>query len=132
MPRSNKPTKELSLVQATKAQQDIVDLLNPEIALKKRAVIEKSRHESKGEWIDLANLPEKYKYLTKIKNFDSIKPCAMQLRPGRDMEKSLKFFIENSGVAHTGNANYGGSDKRASGKSRKNSPEVEEMMEEMI
>jgi len=133
MPRHNKPAEELSEVQASKVQQDRVNMLNPQIELKQKALIARSREESPEQWIDTGNLPLKYKHMESRPNFRHIKRCALQIRPGRDMEAALIHFIDNAGVAHTGSTNY--SDRaRVSRKNRKHAVEEEQdiMMEEMV
>lgn len=132
MPKYNKPAEELSEVQASKGQQDRVNLLNPHIEMKQKELIARSREKSNEQWIDTGNLPEKYKHLESRPNFANIKRCELQIRKGRDMEAALIHFIDNAGVAHTGGSNY--SDRaRVSRSNRKHAVEDEQeiMMEEM-
>ena len=119
MPKQLTPATELSPVQASKVQQDKVELLNPQISIKRAEAILKS---------------------PPIRIYDLI-PCTdpglprtwVQFKQGANKEKYLQDFQGRAGVAHTNGHKYE-ENARASRKARKHvAEEVEvEMMEEMV
>lgn len=119
MPKQLNPATDLSPVQASKVQQDRVELLNPQIQYKRAEAILKSPPVRIYDLMECTDpgLPRTW----------------VQFKRGADKEKYLHDFQDRAGVAHTGGSNY--ADRaRASRKNRKNcAEEVEfEMVEGVI
>lgn len=125
-----KPTLLLSSEQASLSQQLRVENLNPERERKIKKAIESSPA-NRDE--DAFILPITDPGLLEIiereglsKQNANMQKMRLQHHHRQDKIQFLLGFISRVGVVHTG-ANYGGEDKRAKGKNRKNSPIIEEL-----
>ncbi|MEI6059417.1 MAG: hypothetical protein WCR72_01860 [Bacteroidota bacterium] len=101
------PHKELSTSQASHYQQAQVELLNPSIERKRKAAIAMSPPTRKDDNMICPTIVITW----------------VQFKAGSNKEERMQHFCEIVGKANT-QANYGGTDKRARGKNRKNSPEI--------